>query len=95
MSAAYLSAQKAEGLQPRGIRKKDAASEDACKAYGVGGVMHMPGRLHITWDADDTLKIETEAGAQTRLLAFGQLVRKAIDWQGCFRGNVGSARGGS
>jgi len=50
---------------------KDAASEDACKVYGVGGVMHLPGRLHITWDTDDTLKVETEAGAQTRLLSFG------------------------
>jgi hypothetical protein len=62
--------------------EKDAASEDARKAYGVGGVMHMPGRLHITWDADDTLKIETEAGAQTRLLAFGQPRAQSNDWQG-------------
>jgi hypothetical protein len=64
---------------------KDAASEDACKAYGVGGVMHMAGRLHITWDADDTLKIETEAGAQSRLLAFGMPRAQGAqgsDWQG-------------
>jgi hypothetical protein len=44
--------------------------------------MHMPGRLHITWAADDTLKIETEAGAQTRLLAFGQPRGQSNDWQG-------------
>src|SRR5678809_1545139 len=62
--------------------EKDAASEDSCKAYGVGGVMHMPGRLHITWDADDTLKIETEAGAQTRLLAFAMPRTQSNDWQG-------------
>jgi hypothetical protein len=62
--------------------EKDAASEDSCKAYGVGGVMHMPGRLHITWDADDTLKIETEAGAQTRLLAFAMPRTQGNDWQG-------------
>ena len=62
--------------------EKDAASEDSCKAYGVGGVMHMPGRLHITWDADDTLKIETEAGAQTRLVAFAMPRSQGNDWQG-------------
>ncbi|HET9943560.1 MAG TPA: hypothetical protein VFR05_09480 [Terriglobia bacterium] len=62
--------------------EKDAASEDACKAYGVGGVMRMPGRLHITWESADTLKIETEAGAQTRLLAFGKPLGQGNDWQG-------------
>ena len=33
--------------------------------------MRMPGRLHITWEDDNTLKIETDAGQQTRLLHFG------------------------
>src|SRR5262249_3563414 len=28
-------------------------------------------RLHITWENDTTLKIETDAGTQTRLLRFG------------------------
>ena len=42
-----------------------------CKAYGAAGVMRVPGRLHITWQDDTTLKIETEAGTQTRLLRFG------------------------
>jgi hypothetical protein len=32
--------------------------------------MRVPGRLHITWQDDDTLKIETDAGTQTRLLRF-------------------------
>ena len=41
-----------------------------CEAYGVGGVMRMPGRLRISWQDDATLKIETDAGAQTRLLQF-------------------------
>ena len=30
--------------------------------------MRLPGRLHITWQDDNTLKIETDAGTQTRLL---------------------------
>src|SRR2546426_11786323 len=49
---------------------KDAASGNQCKAYGAVGVMQRPGRLHITWENDTTLKIETDAGTQTRLLHF-------------------------
>ena len=50
---------------------KDEASGETCKAYGAAGVMRAPGRLRITWQDDTTLKIETEAGTQTRLLRFG------------------------
>ena len=37
--------------------------------------MRVPGRLHITWADDTTLKIETDAGTQTRLLRFGAAAR--------------------
>jgi hypothetical protein len=50
---------------------KDEAAGETCKAYGAAGVMRAPGRLHITWQDEATLKIETEAGTQTRLLRFG------------------------
>jgi len=50
---------------------KDAADGNACKAYGAVGVMQRPGRLHITWQDDMTLKIDADAGTQTRLLHFG------------------------
>jgi hypothetical protein len=46
-------------------------SKDECKPYGAAGVMRVPGRLHITWDNDATMKIETDAGMQTRLFHFG------------------------
>ena len=49
---------------------KDERDGNACRAYGVGGIMRVPGRLHITWQGEDTLKIETDAGTQTRLLRF-------------------------
>ena len=49
---------------------KDEAAGEACKAYGAAGVMRAPGRLHVTWQDDNTLKIETEAGTETRLLSF-------------------------
>ena len=41
-----------------------------CRAYGGAGLMHMPTRLHITWDSPDLLKIETDWGVQTRQLHF-------------------------
>jgi hypothetical protein len=48
----------------------DNAAGMQCKAFGVGGLMRQPGRLHITWADDDTLKIDFDAGTQTRLLEF-------------------------
>src|SRR5580704_6264530 len=47
---------------------KDEREGNACKAYGVAGIMRVPGRLHVTWQDENTLKIETDAGTQTRLL---------------------------
>ena len=38
---------------------KDEAAGEACKAYGAVGVMRAPGRLHLIWQDDNTLKIET------------------------------------
>jgi hypothetical protein len=49
----------------------DPSKDGACEAYGAAGLMRMPGRLHITWEDDSTLKIETDAGLQTRRLHFG------------------------
>jgi hypothetical protein len=50
---------------------KDEAAKDHCKAYGAPNIMRVPGRFHITWADDRTLKVETDAGMQTRLLRFG------------------------
>jgi hypothetical protein len=48
----------------------DESKDGRCDAYGVGGIMRMPGRLRISWQDDNTLKIETDAGQQTRWLRF-------------------------
>jgi hypothetical protein len=45
---------------------KDVAAGNQCKAYGAPALMRVPGRLHITWADDSTLRIETDAGTQTR-----------------------------
>jgi hypothetical protein len=49
----------------------EPSKDGLCDAYGAAGLMRMPGRLHITWEDDNALKIETDAGQQTRLLHFG------------------------
>ena len=48
----------------------DNAGGNQCKAFGVGGIMRQPGRLRISWQDDETLKLEFDAGTQTRLLNF-------------------------
>ena len=65
-------------LNPEGRRvadmwdpAKDAAAGEQCNGYGAVGVMRMPTRLHITWQDETTLKLETDTGTQTRLFHFG------------------------
>lgn len=48
------------------------AQDGSCKAYGIGGLMRMPTRLRISWEGVDVLKIETDAGVQTRRIVFTQ-----------------------
>jgi len=50
---------------------KDEAAGEECKAFGAAGLMRIPGRLHITWQDDNTLRVDTDAGRQTRLFHFG------------------------
>jgi hypothetical protein len=50
---------------------KDEAAGEQCRAYGAGGIMRLPVRLHITWQDERTLKMEIDAGTQTRVLHFG------------------------
>jgi hypothetical protein len=49
---------------------KDEAAGEQCKSYGAPALMSVPGRLHITWQDDTTLKVDADAGTQTRLLRF-------------------------
>jgi hypothetical protein len=83
---------------------KDFADGNQCKAYGAVGIMQRPGRLHITWQDDNTLKIEADAGTQTRVLHFGAKAEQPgpptwqgyseAQWQTVPRGRGGMAPGG-
>jgi hypothetical protein len=46
--------------------------------------MRLPGRVHITWQDDTTLKLETDTGTQTRLFHFGGTApaTEKPSWQG-------------
>ena len=61
---------------------KDEAAGEACKAYGAPGLMRGPTRLHITWLDDDTLKLESDYGMQTRLFEFRNAASQAPSLQG-------------
>jgi hypothetical protein len=55
----------------------------------------MPGRIRVSWADDNTLKIETEAGTQTRLLQFGGAAPAgAPSWQGASAATWQPAGGG-
>lgn len=50
---------------------KDEAAGEQCKSYGAPALLRVPEHLHITWQDDQTMKLETDAGTQTRLFHFG------------------------
>jgi hypothetical protein len=63
---------------------KDEAAGNQCKSYGAAAITRVPGRLHITWQDDMTLKVEADAGTQTRLFHFAGKAPQSGDqqWQG-------------
>jgi hypothetical protein len=74
---------------------KDTAAGEQCRGYGAAAIMRMPGRIRISWDNDTTLKIETEAGTQTRMLNFvAPAQRGEPSWQGTSIANWQFAGGG-
>jgi hypothetical protein len=63
---------------------RDETAGDQCKGYGAPAIMHLPGRLHITWEDDSTLKLDADTGTQTRVFHFGagQPPAAEASWQG-------------
>jgi hypothetical protein len=50
---------------------KDEAAGDQCKSYGAPAILRVPERLHITWQDDQTLHMDIDAGKQSRTFHFG------------------------
>jgi hypothetical protein len=73
---------------------KDEAAGEQCKSYSAPNLMRIPGRLQITWQDDQTLKVETDAGKQTRLFHFAATPAAAADLQGVSKAEWELARPG-
>lgn len=82
----------------------DEAAGNQCKSYGAAAIMRVPGRFHITWQNDDTLQVDSDAGMQTRLFRFTPTAGTGGNrtWQGDSvatwqrsGGGAGPPRGGS
>ena len=76
-----LGQQTAEAWDP----SKDEAAGEQCRAYGAPGLMRGPIRMRISWQDDNTLKLDTDYGTQTRLFRFGASAAAASGargWQG-------------
>ena len=77
-------------LTPEGRKLADAWNPDAdrsagqqCKAYGAPAIMRVPARFRIAWHDEQTLRIETDAGMQTRMFRFGESAApRERTWQG-------------
>ena len=75
--------------------KADEAANNQCKSYGAPAIMRVPGRLHITWQDQETLRVDIDAGTQTRLFRFSppSISNSERTWQGISRARW--ERGGS
>jgi hypothetical protein len=61
---------------------RDEAAGEQCRSYGAANIMRIPGRVHITWQDDNTLRLDADAGTQTRLFVFGAPAAAEASWQG-------------
>jgi hypothetical protein len=64
--------------------ERDSATGEQCRPFGAAGLMRLPLRLHITWEDEETLRIDTDAGRQTRLFHFAADAAAPAErtWQG-------------
>ena len=80
---------------------KEEASGELCKSYGAPAILRVPGRLRVTWQDDQTLRMDTDAGKQTRVFHFGGWKApagphtiqgdSAAEWEGGGRGATDGA----
>ncbi len=70
----------------------DEAAGNQCKSYGGAAIMRLAARFHITWQDDNTLKVESDYGMQTRLLHFNAatIIAGRAHMAGLFKRTVGT-----
>ncbi len=62
---------------------RDQAAGEECRAYGAPGVMRLPTRVRIAWEGPATIRVDLDAGMQTRRFHFGAAPPPAASsWQG-------------
>jgi hypothetical protein len=64
---------------------RDNSAGRQCMAYGAGGIMRIPTRIHVTWTDDYTLRFDFDAGKQTRTLQFPRNVTAPLPANGAAR----------
>ena len=74
---------------------KDEAAGEQCRAYGAPNILRVPGRIRISWVDDQTLKLEADAGQQTRMFYFGNPQGQGGDWQGVSQASWDTVIGGA
>jgi hypothetical protein len=84
----------------------DEAAGNQCKAYGAAAIMRVAARFHITWQDDNTLRVDSDSGMQTRLFHFNsspppagradvaRLFQRAVAKTGVAEGSTTNLRSG-
>lgn len=62
--------------------ERDRREGNLCKAFGPPGLIRQPTRMRISWENDETLLVEFDAGRQVRRLQFSPGVPGARSLQG-------------
>ncbi|HLG56730.1 MAG TPA: hypothetical protein VI485_15430 [Vicinamibacterales bacterium] len=65
---------------------KSPAGDEACQPFGAAAIMRVPGRVRIGWEDDVTLKVDSDAGTQTRRFRFGRQASRG--WRVNPRGEI-------
>lgn len=50
--------------------ERDVSEGNECRAFGPPGLIRQPTRMRIRWEGDDMLRLDFDAGTQTRRLRF-------------------------
>ena len=72
---------------------KEPDPNEDCRNYGAPNLMRQPGRIEITWQDDQTLKLQTDAGTQSRVFPFQPSQSSGGTWQGVSQASWDSAPG--